>query len=90
MATAAYRGAHHAVFPVELAERPILASCPSGGVVLDPFMGSGTTAIAAEKHGRQWIGIELNPNLAAQAIDRIEGARPRPDEASTSSAAKAA
>lgn len=90
MATAAYRGAHHAVFPIALAARPILASCPAGGVVLDPFMGSGTTAIAAEKHGRQWIGIELNPDFAAQAMERIEQARRRPNEAVETSAAKAA
>jgi DNA modification methylase len=73
--TASYRGAHHAVFPVALAERPILASCPPGGMVLDPFMGSGTTAIAAEKHGRQWTGIELNPDFAALAHDRIAAER---------------
>lgn len=90
MATAAYRGAHHAVFPIELAERPILASCPPGEIVLDPFMGSGTTAIAAEKHDRQWIGIELNPDFAAQAMERITSARRRPDEPASSSAAEAA
>jgi DNA modification methylase len=75
--TAGYRGAHHAVFPTALAERPILATCPPGGVVLDPFMGSGTTAIAAEKNGRQWIGIELNPDFATQAMKRIEAERVR-------------
>lgn len=73
--TAGYRGAHHAVFPLALAERPILATCPPGGVVLDPFIGSGTTAIAAEKHERQWLGIELNPDFAAQAMRRIEAER---------------
>ncbi|WP_431230434.1 DNA-methyltransferase [Paenarthrobacter nicotinovorans] len=45
------------------------------GVVLDPFMGSGTTAVVAERLGRQWIGIELNPDFAAEAIARIEEAR---------------
>jgi DNA modification methylase len=44
-------------------------------MVLDPFMGSGTTAIAAEKHGRQWTGIELNPDFAALAHDRIAAER---------------
>lgn len=73
--TASYRGAHHAVFPIALAERPILASCPPGGIALDPFMGSGTTAIAAEKHGRQWIGIELRPEFAALARGRIAAER---------------
>ena len=75
IATANYRGPHHAVYPLKLAEIPILATCPPHGVVLDPFMGSGTTAIAAEKNGRQWIGIELNPDFAAQAIHRIETER---------------
>ncbi len=73
--TAGYRGAHHAVFPVALATRPILAGCPPGGIVLDPFIGSGTTAVAAEQHGRRWIGIELNPDIAALAHMRIEAER---------------
>jgi DNA modification methylase len=73
--TAGYRGAHHAVYPTTLVERPILATCPPGGVVLDPFIGSGTTAIAAEKHGRHWIGIELNPEFAALAQQRIAAER---------------
>ena len=77
--TASFRGAHHAVFPVALAERPILATCPLGGVVLDPFLGSGSTAIAAEKHGRQWIGIELNPEIAELAHGRIESERAKRD-----------
>ena len=67
IATAGYRGAHHAVYPIALAERPILATCPPDGVVLDPFMGSGTTAIAAERHGRQWVGIEVNAETARLA-----------------------
>jgi site-specific DNA-methyltransferase (adenine-specific) len=50
----------------------------SPGVVLDPFMGTGTTALAAEKHGRDWIGIELNPAYAAMAEERIATARARP------------
>lgn len=45
------------------------------GVVLDPFMGSGTTALAAEKHGRDWIGIELNPAYAEMSMERIAAAR---------------
>jgi DNA modification methylase len=83
--TASFRGAHHAVFPVALAERPILAACPFGGVVLDPFMGSGSTAIAAEKHGRKWIGIELNPEIAELALARIESERAKRDLGSTNS-----
>jgi site-specific DNA-methyltransferase (adenine-specific) len=45
------------------------------GVVVDPFMGSGTTAIVAERHGREWLGIELNPDFAALAMERITRAR---------------
>ena len=113
LSTASYRGAHHAVFPVALAERPIQAGCPERrcrrcrlpwkrqtlrelghlavrgelqatcgcraawepGLVLDPFIGSGTTAIAAERNGRNWLGIELNPSFAQLASERIAAAR---------------
>ena len=113
LSTASYRGAHHAVFPVALAERPIRAGCPARrclscrapwrreilrrighlavrgeleptcecgrrwepGVVLDPFIGSGTTAIAAERLGRNWFGVELNPTFARLAQERIAGRR---------------
>lgn len=54
IASSNYRGAHHATFPVELARRAIQAGCPPGGLVLDPFMGAGTTAVAAEQLGRDW------------------------------------
>lgn len=113
--TAGYRGAHHAVYPTKLLERPLLATCPakvcgscgvpwsrarsthrrgiavvheltqrcecpadSGsrpGIVLDPFMGSGTTAIAAEKLDRDWLGIELNAEFADLAMNRIKAQR---------------
>ena len=56
-----YTGAHFAVFPSELIEPCILAGAPIGGIVLDPFMGSGTTAQVAQDLGRQYIGCELNP-----------------------------
>jgi site-specific DNA-methyltransferase (adenine-specific) len=107
-----YRGAHHAIFPLALAERMIAAGCPESrctrcrlpwkrrviralggtatraalaptcrckrasepGLVLDPFMGSGTTALAAENLGRDWLGIELNPDFANAARDRIASA----------------
>lgn len=113
--TAGYRGAHFATFPLALAERPLLATCPEKvcaacrtpwtradvdrqqptptlgalrpgcqcntstqpGVALDPFMGSGTVAMAAEKHGRRWIGIELNPAYAALARERLTAWRKR-------------
>jgi DNA modification methylase len=59
--TKPYSGAHFAVFPEELLEPCILAGAPVGGIVLDPFMGSGTTAQVAQDLGRQYIGCELNP-----------------------------
>ncbi|TDD28358.1 site-specific DNA-methyltransferase [Kribbella turkmenica] len=63
----------------------LLATCtcdaPSeSAIVLDPFMGAGTTAVAAEKHGRNWLGIELNPDFAALADDRIRTARGTPED----------
>lgn len=109
VATASYRGAHFATFPIELVRRPLLATCPQAvcvscgqpwqqaahvirgrklatgrlraictcrapsrpGIVLDPFMGAGTVALAAEQYGRDWIGIELNPGYAALAEQRL-------------------
>jgi len=62
MPTRPYRGAHFATFPVELPGRCILAGSRKGDVVLDPFMGSGTTAQAAEALNRAWVGIDLNPD----------------------------
>jgi DNA modification methylase len=58
--TKPYSGAHFAVFPTDLIEPCILAGAPSGGIVLDPFMGSGTTAQVAQHLGRQYMGCELN------------------------------
>lgn len=58
--TRPFPNAHFAVMPPELAERCIQAGCKPGGVVLDPFSGSGTTGMAAAKHGRKYIGIDLN------------------------------
>jgi site-specific DNA-methyltransferase (adenine-specific) len=113
--TSSFRGAHFAVFPLALLERPIRAGCPERrcrrchlpwkrptlrslghltvrgelaptckcgaawepGVVLDPFIGSGTTAIAAESEGRDWLGIEINRQFARLAERRIAIARER-------------
>lgn len=113
LATAGYRGPHHAVFPDTIPDRAIRAGCPEKrcsrcrtpwtrgrtnrrehlavlgeirpgcdcdahaerGVVLDPFIGSGTTAVAAERLGRRWLGIEINPAFAVLAEARIESAR---------------
>ena len=60
IATAPYPGSHFATFPPKLIEPCIKAGCPAGGIVLDPFLGSGTTAQVAESLGRRWIGCELN------------------------------
>jgi DNA modification methylase len=62
--TQPYSGAHFAVFPAALIEPCILAGSRPGDVVLDPFMGSGTTAQVAQALGRQWIGCELNAEYA--------------------------
>lgn len=64
VATQPYSGAHFAVFPAALIEPCVLAGSRPGDVVLDPFMGSGTTAQVAQALGRQWIGCELNPEYA--------------------------
>lgn len=58
--TGAANGKHFAVYPPQLIETPIRAGCPVGGIVLDPFIGSGTTAVVAKKLNRNFIGIELN------------------------------
>lgn len=57
--------------PLDIIERMVLASCPPGGMVLDPFMGSGTTGVACARHGRRFIGYEVNPHYCALAHQRI-------------------
>jgi DNA modification methylase len=74
VATSAFRGGHFATFPEALIEPITKAGCPKDGVVLDIFMGSGTAAIVAQRLGRRWIGIELNPDYAELANRRIEQA----------------
>ena len=64
--------AHFATYPVELIEPCILAGCRPGGVVLDPFGGAGTTALAAAGLGRSAILIEVNPDYAAMAQKRLK------------------
>jgi len=61
VATRPFKDAHFAVFPPDLIEPMVLAGCPEKGIVLDPFMGSGTTGMVAQSLGRSWIGCELNP-----------------------------
>jgi site-specific DNA-methyltransferase (cytosine-N4-specific) len=58
--TQPFPGAHFAAMPLALAERCVQAGCRPGGVVLDPFSGSGTTGLAAARHGRRYVGIDLN------------------------------
>ena len=68
-----YHGGHFAAFPPKLAETCILAGCPIGGIVLDPFFGSGTTGMVAKRLNRRYIGIELNPDYCELAKQRIGG-----------------
>lgn len=73
--TRPFKGAHFAVYPPELITPCILAGCPRGGTVLDPFTGSGTTGAVAVEHGRKFIGIDLNPQYHTIACDRLEQAQ---------------
>ena len=72
--TGGFKGAHFAVFPEKLVEPCILAGCPEGGLVLDPFAGSGTTGVVAKHLARNFIGIELNPEYCRMADERIRAA----------------
>lgn len=74
VATRPYKGAHFATFPPALIEPCILAGSRRGDVVLDPFMGSGTTAQVALQHGRQYIGCELNPEYRCLQEERLSNA----------------
>ncbi len=70
VATSTFHGAHFATFPTDLIAPCILAGCPQGGTVLDPFGGSGTTGEVAERHGRHSVLIELNPKYVELALAR--------------------
>jgi DNA modification methylase len=67
---------HYAMFPQALIRTPVLCGCPKGGIVLDPFIGSGTTAIVAKKLGRNYVGCELNPEYIKIAKKRIADINP--------------
>lgn len=69
--TKPYKGAHFATFPEDLITPCVLAGAPPGGVVLDPFLGSGTTAVVAKKWSRRFVSIELNPDYVKLAEDRV-------------------
>jgi DNA modification methylase len=71
IATEPYSEAHFATFPTELVKPCILAGCPEDGLVMDPFMGSGTTALVALRAKRDYIGVELNPAYVAMAEARL-------------------
>lgn len=73
IATEAFAEAHFATFPQALVEPCILAGTRPGDLVLDPFAGSGTVGVVALRHGRRFIGLELNPDYCAMARRRIAG-----------------
>lgn len=68
-----YSEAHFATYPEELITPCIMAGCPKGGIVLDPFMGSGTTAVVAKRNHRNYVGVELNREYKEIAERRIAG-----------------
>ena len=74
--TKPFKEAHFAVFPPDLIKPCILAGCPSGGIVLDPFFGAGTTGLVAMKNGRRFIGIELNEEYIEIAEKRLQAEQP--------------
>lgn len=76
IATAAFSEAHFATFPPALVAPCIMAGCPAGGTVLDPFGGAGTTGLVADRLGRDAVLIELNPDYAEMARRRITGDSP--------------
>jgi len=72
VATRPFPDAHFATFPEDLIRPMILAGCPADGIVYDPFMGAGTTALVAHKFGRQWIGSELSAEYCDIAAKRLQ------------------
>ena len=71
--TRAFKGAHFATFPPDLIRTCIAAGCPPDGIVLDPFMGAGTTAVVAKELSRNYVGIELNGDYVRMAEERVRG-----------------
>lgn len=75
--TKPFKGCHYAPYPEELIETPIKACCPENGIVVDPFIGSGTSAVVAIKNGLNFIGFELsavNCEIANKRIEEVKGA----------------
>ena len=75
VSTKPYRAAHFATFPPDLIRPCILAGCPLGGEVLDPFCGSGTVGVVCKETGRNFTGIDLNPEYLRLAEERIEAGK---------------
>ena len=71
-----FSGAHFATFPPDLIEPCVLAGCPEGGHILDPFGGAGTTALVADRFKRNATLIELNNEYAEIAKNRLQGDAP--------------
>jgi DNA modification methylase len=71
VSTKPFKGAHFATFAPDLIQPCILAGCPRGGTVLDPFGGAGTAGLVAERLGRDSVLIELNPDYCQMTRDRI-------------------
>jgi len=78
ISTKSFKGAHFAVFPPELIEIPIKAGCPESGVVLDPFIGSGTTAVVCKRLDRNYIGFDINKKYCEIARERIDSEKVKP------------
>lgn len=73
ISTSGFGGEHFACYPEDLVERCIKAGCPKEGIVLDPYSGSGTTAVVAKRLGRKYLGIELNESYVKMSELRIKG-----------------
>jgi DNA modification methylase len=69
--TSPFKGTHFAVMPVKVAQMCVMAGCPVGGIVLDPFSGSGTTGIASFMSGSRSVLIEANPEYVQMAMNRV-------------------
>lgn len=72
-----FKGAHFATFPEELVFPMVMAGCPKDGIVLDPFMGSGTVGVVAKKNYRNYVGCELNPEYVEMANNRLNNTMER-------------
>jgi site-specific DNA-methyltransferase (cytosine-N4-specific) len=75
--TKGFQGAHFAVFPPELVELCLKAGSPAGGVILDPFFGTGTVGMTCIEHNRECVGIELNASYADMALQRLSAIQKR-------------